>query len=500
MGTGIIVACQSNLLELSSIKNNLNTTDKPIDSLQMTYTIGYTQTYATLEQRFEILTSLSKKYPNQIFRLCKSLLNRLDHSIVFPNPTMRWRRFGQARAQATYDDIISTINHICQLMVNICNLSEEQVCEMLDIADQLSIGEVNRILMFNYIQKNQDHFIGNYAITNKIRHTIYRHKLYSDTQWVLSSDEITKWECLLQDIEAKDPIQKHPWMFQDFCLKSLEIDRKDHDFPTIYKEELRIRSAALGEIYDAHGITGIYEFSQIVEYPQIVGGTYAYICQQDDFKEILNIVKTASSSLQLFAHGFFSGYVDRFGIQKFIDEIKSLKLNEFEVGIRLALTAINTSKAVWQYVETLPEDTKSYYWEHAPIGFYENTEDNIFLINKLNSVHRYDRSIHIIYHTLKSQSISSQLIVDTILQMLSQPPAGSIGYHYELAEIIIALDKRTDVDTEQLFLVEFIFYSLLEHHDHSANIRLIDELMTHPQSMMKLLNCMYSSSDPAERK
>ena len=170
------------------------------------------------------------------------------------------------------------------------------------------------------------------------------------------------------------------------------------------------------------------------------------------------------------------------------------------MGIRLALTAINTSKAVWQYVETLPEDTKSYYWEHAPIGFYENTEDNIFLINKLNSVHRYDRSIHIIYHTLKSQSISSQLIVDTILQMLSQPPAGSIGYHYELAEIIIALDKRTDVDTEQLFLVEFIFYSLLEHHDHSANIRLIDELMTHPQSMMKLLNCMYSSSDPAERE
>ena len=486
------------LLELSSIKNNLNTTDKPIDSLQMTYTIWYPQTYATLEQRLEILTSLSKKYPNKIFRLCKSLLNRLDHSVVFPNPTMRWRRFGQARPQATYDDIISTINHICQLMVDICNLSEEQVCEMLDIADQLSIGEANRILLFNYIQKNQDHFIGNYVITNKIRHTIYSHKLYSNAQWALGPDEINKWEYLLQDIEAKDPIQKHRWIFKEHYLESLEIDRKDHDFSTIYKEELRIRSAALREIYDAHGITGIYEFSQIVEYPQIVGGTYAYICKQDDFKEILNIVKTASNSLQLFAQGFFSGYVDRFGIQKFINEIKSLKLNEFEDGIRLALTAIRTSKAVWQYVETFPEDTKSYYWEHAPIGFYENTEDNIFLINKLNSVRRYDRSIHIIYHTLKSQSISSQLIVDTILQILSQSP--NIGDHYELAEIIIALDKRTDVDAEKLFFIEFIFYTLLKRYGHSAEIRLIDELMSHPHSLMDILNFMYLSSDPTEQE
>ncbi len=488
------------LLELSSIKNDLNTTDKPIDSLQMTYTIWYPQTYATLEQRLEILTCLSKKYPNQIFKLCKSLLNRLDHSVVFPNPTMRWRRFGQARPQATYGDIISTINHICQLMVDICNLSEEQVCEMLDIADQLSIREANRILLLNYIQKNQDHFIGNYAITNKIRHTIYRHKLYSDTQWALSSDEITKWECLLQDIEAKDPIQKHRWMFQDFCLESLEIDRKDHDFPTIYKEELRIRSAALQEIYDAHGITGIYEFSQIVEYPQTVGGTYAYICQQDDFKEILNIVKTASNSLQLFAQGFFSGYVDRFGIQKFIDEIKSLKLNEFENGIRLALTAIRTSKAVWQYIETLPEDTKSYYWEHVPIGIGKNPEDNIFLINKLNGVHRFDRSIHIIYHTLKSQSIPSQIIVDTILGMVSYPSVSGIGDKYELAKVIIALDKRESVDTKKLFFIEFIFYKLLKRYGHSVDIRLIDELMSHPQSLMDILNFMYLSSDPAERE
>lgn len=487
-------------LELSSIENNLNTTDKPINSLQMIYTVWYPQTYATLEQRLEILTSLSKKYPKQTFKLCKALVDRLEWSTSCSTYPMRWRRFGQARPQATQEDIITAINHICPLMVAICDLSDEQVCEILEIAEQLSIGETNRILLFNHIQENKAYFIGSYAITNQIRHTVHQHKLYPDAQWALSADEITKWECLLQDIEAKDPIQKHRWMFQDFCLESLEIDRKDLDPPTIYKEELQIRSKALREIYDIHGKAGIYKFAQMVECPLIVGKTYAHICQQYDFREIVNIVEQASDSLCQFAKGFFCGYVNRFGIQKFIDEIKSLQLNKFEDGIRLALISIRTSKIVWLYVETLPEETKSYYWEHVPIGIGENPEDNIFLINKLNGVHRFDRSIHIIYHTLKSQPIPSRFIVDTILGMVSYPSVSGIGDKYELAKVIIALDKRENVDTKKLFFIEFIFYKLLKRHGHSVDIRLIDELMSQPQSLMDILNFMYLSSDPAERE
>lgn len=486
------------LMELSSVENNLNTTDKPINSLQMTYTVWYPQTYATLEQRLEILTGLSKKYPDQIFKLCKSLLNRLDHSVVFSNPIMRWRRFGQAKPRATYDDIISTINHICQLMTGICDLSEEQVCEMLDSADRLPIGEANRKLLFNYIQENKAHIVGSYAITNQIRHTIYRHKLYSDAEWALSPNEMAQWECLLQGIEAKDPIQKYRWIFKDHYLESSEIDRRDHDFPTIYREELKIRSNALREIYDAHGIAGIYKFAQLVECPLIVGETYAHICQQNDFQEIVDIVKQASDSLCQFAKGFFCCYANRFGIQKFIDEIGSLEFSDFEDGIREALTSIPSSKTVWQYVETIPEEARLYYWKHAQIGVCENAVDNIFLINKLNSVHGYDKSIYIIYRTLEKQSIPSQLIIDTILGAASHPD--DFGNKFELSEVVIALDKRNDVDTEKLFFIEFIFYTLLKQYGHSADIRLIDELMSHPRSLMDILNFMYLSSDPVERE
>ena len=488
------------IMELSSIENNLNTTDKPINSLQMTYTVWYPQTYAILEQRLEILTSLSKKYSKQTFKLCKALVDRFDRSTSCSTYPMRWRRFGQERPKATPNDLITAINHICRLMTDICDLSDEQVCEMLDIADQISIGEANRILLFNHIREKKAHFVGSYAITNQIRHTIYRHKLYSDTQWALSPKEISEWECLLQDIEAKDPIQKYRWIFKDHYLESLEIDRKNYDFPQIYREELKIRSNALREIYDIHGIAGIYEFVQLVECPLIVGETYAHICRQNDFREIANIVKSASDSLCQFTKGFFCGYANRFGSQKFIDKIKSLEFCDFEDGIREALTSIPASKTVWQYVESLPEDTKSYYWKHVPTGLGETSEANIFLINKLNGIHRFDRSIHIIYHSLKSQSIPSQFIVDTILGIVSYPPARGIGYQYELAKIIIALDKRTDVDMEKLFFLEFIFYNLLKHYGHSSDIRLIDELMSHPRSLMDILNFMYLSSDPVERE
>lgn len=486
------------LMELSSIENNLNTTDKPINSLQMTYTVWYPQTYATLEQRLETLTSLSKKYPEQTFKLCKVLVDHLEWSTSCSTYPMRWRRFGQTRPQATQEDIITAINYICQLMTDICDSSEGQACEMLEIADQLSIGEVNRRLLFNYIQENKAHFIGNYAITNQIRHTIYQHKLYPDAQWALSSDEISEWEGLLQDIEAKDPIQKYRWIFKDHYLESLEIDRRDHDFPTIYREELKIRSNVLQEIYDAHGIAGIYKFAQLVECPLIVGETYAHICQQNDFREIVNIAKQASDSLCQFARGFFCSYVNHFGIQKFIDEIGSLEFSDFEDGIREALTSIPSSKTVWQYVETISEEARLYYWKHAQIGVCENTDDNIFLINKFNSVHGYDKSIYIIYRTQEKQSIPSQLIIETILGAAFHPD--DFGNKFELSEVVIALDKRNDVDTEKLFFIEFIFYTLLKQYGHSADIRLIDELMSHPRSLMDILNFMYLSSDPVEQE
>ena len=335
-------------------------------------------------------------------------------------------------------------------------------------------------------------------ITNKIRHTIYRHKLYSDAEWALNPDEITKWECLLQGIEAKDPIQKYRWIFKDHYLESLEIDRREHDFPAIYREELKIRSNALREIYDAHGIAGIYKFAQLVECPLIVGETYAHICQQNDFREIVNIVKSASDSLCQFARGFFCSYANHFGIQKFIDEIGSLEFSDFEDGIREALTSIPSSKTVWQYVETISEEARLYYWKHAQIGVCENTDDNIFLINKFNSVHGYDKSIYIIYRTQEKQSIPSQLIIETILGAAFHPD--DFGNKFELSEVVIALDKRNDIDTEKLFFIEFIFYTLLKQYGHSADIRLIDELMSHPRSLMDILNFMYLSSDPVERE
>lgn len=495
----LLPVCQI-LLELSSIENTLNTADKPINSLQTTYTVWYPQTYASIEQRLEILTTLSKKYPEQIFRLCKKLVNEWDRSTLCPTYPMRWRRFGQERPQPMQGDVIIAINHICRLMVDICDLSEEQVCDVLELADQSSIGEANRALLFGYILRNKTNFIDNYAITDKIRDTIYHHKSYPDAKWALGSDEINKWEYLLQEIEARDPIQKYRWMFKDFCLESLGINRKDHDLPSLYREQLKIRSNALREIYKIHGINGIYELSQIVGCPYIVGGTYAHICKQKDFNEILNIVKSASEVLKQFARGFFCNYVVRFGVQKFIDKIKSLKFDAFEDGILLAVTSIHTSETIWQYIETLPASAQLNYWEHAQIGVYEKKEDNIFLINKLNTAHRYEESINIIYHTLKTQSIPSQLIVDTILGIISHPPGDKIEFRYELSEIIVALDKRADVATEKLFLIEFIFYNLLKHYGHSTKIRLIDELMSNPQSLMYILNYAYLSSDPAERQ
>lgn len=489
------------LMELSAIENNTNSADKPFETLCAAYTIWHPQTYVNTNQRLQTLRTLCHKYPIQGFSLCKHLVDRLDRSVIFPTKPMHWRRFEQERPKVTNEDIYESIGSICQLMVDVCNFSTSQIVDILDIADQQAIGRFNRETLLEFIIQHKERFTGNYDITNKVRSTIYHHKSYPESNWALTPDEIGKWEGLLKDIEAKNPIQKYRWMFKDSYLETLEINKAEHDFQKVHKITLEIRSQALKEIHDAKGVNGIIEFAQIVECQSIVGDVYAQLCAEDDFEIILRLTKTETKLLQ-FVKGFFQGYAYRFGVDQLINALKRIDVEKFMDVIHIPLTAIGASKMVWDYVETLPKKISTQYWTDVIIGIYESSDEVVFIVNQLNTVQRYEASIDLIHRSSKYHSVQipSDVIVETIIGLLSsQPNDASRTIGYELADIIQLIDKHNDVDREKLFFIEFVFYELLKQYVDADHLKLIDEIMSNPQSLMDILNFMYLSSDPEER-
>lgn len=489
------------LMELSlDIPDSAN---KPVDSLQTACTVWAPQTYADTGQRLQVLTTLAKTYPSEVFTLCKRLVNRLGHGGIFPTHPMRWRRFGHERPRTTRADLSTAVNKICRLLISICDCSDAQISDLLELADQIPIDQDNRAILLGFVIEHKDRFVGNGNITDQIRSTIAQHKAYfPEAKWALGSDEIARWEALLQDIEPEEPKAKYCWLFKDHFLDTAELGMKFTGVQAGQQAVLERRSEALTEIYQSDGLEGIFEFSQRVAYPDVVGEVYAHSCVDGDFEKILFKTRSRSSSLLKFAQGFFRAYTLRLGTKRLVADLGTIGPEKSIDLILRPLTAIYAVKEIWDYVESLPQETQTAYWRQVPVGGYDDPEEAAFVIRRLNAVQRYDDSLMVIaYSIYQKAELPTALMTDTVQQWVSfsRIPLTS-SMEVALTRIIKQLDRRADVDPEKLFFIEFVFYDLLNRQGYGTELKLLDELMSNPRSFMEVLKFAYPSSGPEESR
>lgn len=486
------------LAELSSIKNDINSLDKPIISLASTYTIWHPQTYANTENRNQALEALINKYPLQGFEVCARLLDDLDHSISFDTHPMRWRCFGQNRPTIINSDIWLSIDRICNLLITHCNNSEGQICKILKIASQLDLGQKNRIVLFNYVKDNVSNYLKKDEIITVVRRTYNHHKIYHNPKWSLDENELKQWEKLLFTLEPTDPFERYQWMFKKPYLEFLEIGIKRTDYQSGLYKILDIRSKSLLKIYEKYGIRKIYDFANIVGNPYSVGEAYACISKLNDFESILRVVaKCNSDSIIQFSRGFFTRYAIDIGTEQFLLSIDSIKDKYLNI-IYLPLISVYPSRVVWSYVDKLPEKIRNQYWENEINRTCRDLTDDLYLIQQFNRVKRYDESLEIIFNHIQNDDLPTALILNTIIELSSNLKVGFLSD--ELVDIIYVLDKRVDVDVEKLIKIEFFFFNWLKNQAKTDNLKLLDEIMSNPESMMDLLNMLYFSSDTEECK
>lgn len=490
------------LAELCSIKNETNIGNKPIEALYEAYTLWCPQTYANTQQRLQILQTLSRKYPNQSFSLYCKLLNGLGYQTVICTHPMRWRCYNYTKANITYSELYDSIQRVCKLIVSACNNSEEQICKIIELAHQKSLYKECRAQLFNHVCKNKSAFKGNYEITNAIREIVHRHKIYSKQEWTLSKEEIHNWEVLLTELEPDNLVEKYRWIFKDYYIEIPEIERKRLEEEETIEQIYKYKNKILMEIEKTYGFNGIYSFTQTVGCPYEVGESYAYTATDEIYKKVLNLLlKEQESSIIDFSKGFFSYYTFHHGVKNVISIIKSLDINQYESILTIPLTVASCNcREIWDFIKTLSVSFQNEYWTNILIGLVHN-EDAIFLIEKLNEYKRYDNAIEVISRSLKKNSIPTNLIEKTIIGYLSFPNKNSIyRTQYDLARIVLFLDKQGDANLQTLFYIELILYRLIKQYGNINETQFVKEIISNPYSMMNIIDEIYLSSDENKRK
>ena len=490
------------LADLSRIENDSNLYNKPITALYEAYAIWRPQTYAKTPIRLQALETIGKKYPQQAFDLYFKLIDGLDHATVSCTHPMKWRCYNYSHVNVSQQDICDSITRMCKLIISVCDCSEEQICKMLNLADQLVLGSNNRQLLFEYVVAHKDNFIGNFAITNTLRHTIYRHTTYADTDWALSKDEIDRWRSLLSMLEPENLLDRFRWIFKDSYVDIVEIDKRHLGWEETFEQSCIYKYNAIAQIEQSYGFNGIRQFVKMVGCPNEVGEAYAYKADTTTYRNVLDLMlEDSEESIISFAKGFFRHYTFRNGIDNVIALLHSLDIKKYETVIVIPITVTPCAcQSMWDYIKTLPNHIQKEYWTNLNVGIiYE--ENAGFIVKRMIEYKRFDRALDIIYHSShKNIQFDTTIIEETIIGIIKASDSNLFSrMQYELAKVVYLLDKREDANLQTLYSIEVLLYRLLEHHGNINDTKFIKEIMSNPESLMEIIDKTYLSSDENER-
>ena len=489
------------LADLSRIENDSNLYNKPITALYEAYAIWRPQTYAKTPIRLKALETIGKKYPQQAFELYYKLIDGLDYATVSCTHPMKWRCYNYSYVNVSQQDICNSMTRLCELIISICDCSEEQICKMLNLANQQVLGNNNRQLLFEYVVAHKDSFIGNFAITNALRQAIYDHTTYAETEWALPKAEIDKWSKLLSELESTNLLERYMWIFEDSYVDIVEIDKRHLDREETYEQIHRYKHNAIAEIEQSYGFESVCQFAKMVKCPNEVGESYAYSANRDTYMRVIDILLyDKHEAIINFAKGFFRHYTFRKGVNDIISILDSLDFNKYKEILVIPLTVMPCAcREMWDYIETLPINIQTEYWNNLNVDFIYKEEAE-FVIRKMVEYKRYNRALDIIYYSHNDGNIHASVIEETIIGIINTAESGILSrMQHELAKVIYILDKLEDANPHTLYSIELLLYRILERYGNINETRLIKEIMSNPESLMEIIDKTYMSSDENER-
>jgi hypothetical protein len=141
------------------------------------------------------------------------------------------------------------------------------------------------------------------------------------------------------------------------------------------------------------------------------------------------------------------------------------------------------------------------YWKRVPIHSIRGESAEIsHALGKLIEAGRARHGVHLVgYQTHQGTKVGSEVLVRLLLESARQPIEGELHnndkvmFQHYVAEILQQLDKATDVTTETMLQLEWVYLPLLEHSERPAKV-ITRELANNPGLFVQIICAVYKAS------
>lgn len=491
---------QQYLVRVSVVLGELDSHDpggkwanRPINSLTTILLPWLPQTTASIDKRKVAVQTLCREVPTTAWKLLISLLPN-QHQTSSGSHKPSWRNLipDDWEKGVTQGEYWEQVSIYAELAVSMASHDMGKLNELIIHLDHLPEPSFNKALEIisseEITSKSEDERL---EIWNSLVKFVSKHKRYSEAEWALKGDIISKIENVTVLLAPKNPLNLHRRIFNGHNYELYE-ENGDWEQQQIILDEKR--QDAVIDIFAYGGIESVIKFCESVNLPQIVGNALTKIADDaiDNFV-IPGMLESTNQKLKSFAGGYV---LSRHHSQGW-DWSQNIDKSNWSVsdicGLLVALPF--TCKTWIKATEWLGENEKV-YWQRTYVNPYQANCDLTTAIDKLICNNRPRAAIDCIFKVIHDKlPLETGQIVKALLAAVSTAEPSYTLDEFHIEDIIKSLQEDPTTDPDDLFRVEWAYLPLLDRRNGVTPKHLEYRLASDPGFFCEVIRLLYRSKN-----
>ena len=491
--------------QVAAIDPGGNWANRPANSLADILLPWHPQTLADIPKRISAVRILVNEEPQVGWKLLLALLPQA-HSVTSGTRKPTWREFipKDWNDTITNKDYWDQVIGYADIAVEIATKNRTRLIELIDRIPV--IPDPSRTRLLSHLESKE---IAN--LSESDRQPIWEglvklaavHRQYSDAEWAMDSDSVSKIEQIAKRLEPQSPSARHHRLFSGL---DFELYEEKGDWETQERKLDLRRQDAVKEILRDSSIQGLIDFARSVSQPVKVGSALGVIQDRSiDAALLPNLFKDAS--LQNFLAGFVWARVHSAGWQ-WLDDLATTPWTE-EAKVSF-LTKLPFRRETWERAAQMLGDNTDAYWREVFPNAYNVAEGDLILAAELLLQHRRPRAAVQCLQRLafEKHEMPASLVARALLDSISSDEPRIPFDQHATRQLIKWMQDNLDTTDPELFRVEWGYLPLLDRRFGGVSPKSLESrLASDPEFFCEIIRTIFrskneerSKSEPSEEK